>query len=239
MTNASPMRSREPDRTNPVDATAAATPAFWSKPDNRHGHVGIRVTSRYARSDLLRDQGRSPLLYPGAAAAVAWRWHPRCRSPATTGRYSCDAHGQQSEDVGGGAGRPGHARHLAWQGRDNAGQGSPTADAYASGSVAHSTPGSKIVRHLGPRGTINGPWRILAACRPGRFFRPPAVFGVRRATAGMGGFLPVCFGAGYCKSGRSTYGASWPVAEWLLRSECSQKLAVRSAFTARLVATKS
>src|SRR5580704_2453991 len=33
--------------TGPIlDATAAATPAFWSKPDDRHGHIGIRVTSR-------------------------------------------------------------------------------------------------------------------------------------------------------------------------------------------------
>ena len=30
---------------------------------------------------------------------------------------------------------------------ENAGQGSPTADVYASGSVAHSTPCCRIMRH--------------------------------------------------------------------------------------------
>ena len=132
----------------------------------------VMVTSGYAllpatrALDLLRDQGWSPLLYSGAAASVAWRGHPRRRGTATTGRYSCNANCQQSKDVAGGADRPGHAGHLAWQGRDNAGQGSLTADAYASGSVAHSTPCCRIMRHLDPRCPNNGTWRILPACRP-------------------------------------------------------------------------
>ena len=133
--------------------------------------------------------------------------------PATTGRYSCNAHGQQSEDVAGGAGRSGHARHLAWQGRDNAGQGSPTADAYASGSVAHSTPCCRIMRHLSPRCPINGPWRILAACRPHHLRQVSALLrrsGWRRAMTGMGGFRPAPSGIDAANPDIRFAGQSWP-----------------------------
>ena len=39
-----------------------------SEGSDRHGHFGIRAPYRYARSE--RNQGRSPLLYASAAAAV-------------------------------------------------------------------------------------------------------------------------------------------------------------------------
>jgi NAD(P)-dependent dehydrogenase (short-subunit alcohol dehydrogenase family) len=71
--------------TGPILLTRRPAPAYFSKPDDCHGHVGIRVAARHARSNLLRDQGRSPLLHDGTAAAGARRWHPRCRSTATIG----------------------------------------------------------------------------------------------------------------------------------------------------------
>ena len=57
----------------------------------------IVITSGYAllpvnpRSDLLREQGRTPLLYDGIATAVAQYRHPGHRSAATAGRYAGDA----------------------------------------------------------------------------------------------------------------------------------------------------
>ena len=43
--------------TGPILLTlmASATSTFGSKPDNRHGHVGICLAPRQTRSDLLRD----------------------------------------------------------------------------------------------------------------------------------------------------------------------------------------
>jgi uncharacterized oxidoreductase len=46
----------------PVDATPA-TPAFWPKPDDHHGHLGVRLASGNPGSDLFCDQGRTPFLY--------------------------------------------------------------------------------------------------------------------------------------------------------------------------------
>ena len=89
------------------------TPGLWPKPDDHHGHLGVRPAPGNPGSDLFRDQGRTPFLYDGASAAVAVarRWHSRRRSTPTPGRYAGHALCTTAEDVAGNAGRPGVARY--------------------------------------------------------------------------------------------------------------------------------
>ncbi len=79
--------------------------------DDSHGHVRdtrYLPATRAPTYSATKAGLRSFTL--ALRRTVAWRWHPRRRvllPPLVD--TSCNAHGQQSEDVAGGAGRPGHA----------------------------------------------------------------------------------------------------------------------------------
>ena len=87
--------------TGPILLTRTLLPLLRAgrEPDDRDDHLGVRVASGDPRADLFRDQGRTPLLYHGAAAAVARGWHSSRRSDAAAGRYTGHALRSATEDV--------------------------------------------------------------------------------------------------------------------------------------------